>query len=137
MEERRRFHRAVPMTDVNVLIGGIRHARMLDISPIGAGIELPMALSPRAECPLSIPLLDGTVRLQGRITRCRLTSVRSAGPNDDKVYRAGVEFVGIDPKMAAAIASSYPPEEVGSHRAGPIKIRVNVDELERRMRDVN
>ena len=125
------------MNDVKVLIGGTRHARVLDISPIGAGIELPVALNPRAECPLSIPLLDGTVRLHGRITRCRLTAVRSDGPNDDKVYRAGVEFIGVDPKMAAAIASTYPPCHVEPPRSGPIKIRVNVEALERRMKDAN
>jgi hypothetical protein len=121
MDERRGSHRAIPTTEVTVLIGGNRPARVLNISPGGAQIELASALSPRFECPMSLPLLDGMVRLRARITRCQLTSVAKTGPNHSKIYRAGVEFIGIDPKMASAIASAYPPTE--GMETGPAPVR--------------
>jgi hypothetical protein len=47
------------------------------------------------------------------------------------VYCAGIEFVDIEPKVAAAIMFAYPPQASAksSHR-GPIKVRVNSAALE-------
>ena len=127
MEERRRARRAVPERQVSVTITGNRAARLLNISSDGALLELTSALNPRLECRLTLPLIDGPVRLRARVTRCRL--VASPDVPGRTVFRAGVEFLGIDPVLAASIAFSYPPVMIRPVRRGPIKVRVNVEEL--------
>jgi hypothetical protein len=79
---------------------------------------------------VTLPLPDGEVNLKMRVTRCRLTGQSGAGPDGHLVYRAGVEFLDVDPQLATKIGFAYPPPVVKPKRRGPIKVKVNVDSLE-------
>ena len=47
------------------------------------------------------------------------------------VYHAGIEFVDIDPKLASSISLAFPLPVSKPVRSGPIKVKVDVDALER------
>jgi hypothetical protein len=129
MAERRKISRARPEGEVQVTIGGNRPARVLDITPQGAHLELASALNPRAECRIALPLPDGVVRLKARVVYCKLTGVPTPGSIGHLVYQAGVEFLDIDPRLEASIRFAYPPVITKPLRRGPIKVKVNVDAL--------
>jgi hypothetical protein len=130
MEERRRSRRAAPADEISIMIGGNRPAKVVDVSPSGAHLELASALNPRGECRLSLPLPNGILRLKARVVHCKLTGFSSTGEKNQLVYHAGVEFVDIDPKLAKSISLAYPPPVSKPVRTGPIKVKVNVDALE-------
>jgi len=46
------------------------------------------------------------------------------------VYHAGVQFLDVDPKLAALIIRAFPPPIIKPVRSGPIKVKVNVEKLE-------
>ena len=130
MEQRRRSRRAVPTSEVTTMVAGNRPARVVDISPDGALLELATALSPGSESSLSVPLPDGAVQLKIRVTRCRLTGQSRAGPDRHLIYRAGVKFLDVDSQLATKICFAFPPAMVKPVRRGPIKVKVDVDALE-------
>ena len=130
MEERRHSRRAAPAHDVNVTIGGNRPARMVNVSPNGAHLETTWALNPRGECRISLPLPDGIVRIKARVIHCKLTGFSAPESGGHLVFRAGVEFLEVDPQLAASISLAFPPLISKPVRTGPIKIKVNVDALE-------
>ncbi len=45
------------------------------------------------------------------------------------MYRADLQFLDVDPRLAASINLTYPPPIKRPVRRGPIKVRVNVDAL--------
>ena len=137
MEDRRRLPRALPDANVEVLIAGNRAARVVDISPEGAQLELVTALKPGRECRLSLPLPGGTVQLRARVTRCRLTSSSPSGATGVMVYRAGVTFLDVEPKLAALIGSTFRTSSAAALRTGPVKVWVKVDEIAGNVRRVN
>jgi hypothetical protein len=112
------------------MIGGNRRATVIDVSGHGARLELASALNPRGECKISLPLPKGTLRLRARVVHCRLTGFAAAGAPGQLVYRAGVEFVDIDPKLSASISDAFPAQKKKPARTGPIKVKVDVDALE-------
>ncbi len=130
MDERRRSRRAAPAHEVNVTIRGNRPARVIDVSPYGAHLELASALNPRGECRISLPLLDGIVRIRARVVYCKLTGFSSPDCGHHPVYSAGLEFLDVDSKLAASIGLTYPPIVDKPVRRGPIKVRVNTKRLE-------
>lgn len=130
MEDRRRSRRAKPAGELSIVIGGNRRAKVIDVSGYGARLELASALNPRGECKISLPLPKGTLRLKARVVHCRLTGFSSTGAPGQLVYRAGIEFVDIDPKLSASISHAFPPQVGKPARTGPIKVKVNVDALE-------
>ncbi len=130
MEERRHSRRASPAHDVTVTIGGSRQARLIDLSPCGVHLELASALNPRGECRVSLPLLDGIVRIKARVVHCKLTGFSSPESGGQLVYRAGLQFLDIDPRMAASIKAAIPPPIDKPARRGPIKVKVIVEALE-------
>jgi hypothetical protein len=129
--ERRGNRRAIPTSGIEVMIGGNRPARMIDISPHGAHLELTSALNPRGEIRLSLPLPDGTVRIKARVVHCKLTSMGAPGQPRQPTYRAGLEFLDVEPRLAAMIGLVFPPTVEPTTRRGPIKIKVDPDTLER------
>jgi len=131
IDERRRSRRVTPAHEVNVTIKGNRSARVVDLSPYGAHLELASALNPRGECCVSLPLLDGIVRIKARVVHCKLTGLASPDSGGQLMYRAGLQFLGVDPRLAASINLTYPPPINRPVRRGPIKIKVDVDALER------
>lgn len=131
MEERRQSRRAAPAQEVNITIGGNRSARLVDVSSDGAHLELASALNPRGEYRLSLPLPDGMVRIKARVVHCKLTALNPKGGKGQLVYRAGIQFLDLDPKLAASIEIAYPPPVTRPVRTGPIKVKINIDALER------
>ncbi len=65
------------------------------------------------------------------IPACKLTGFTSFGSGGQLVYRAGVEFVEIDENLADTIRRAYPLAIAKPTRNGPIKVKVNVEALER------
>ena len=135
MEDRRQSPRLLPDHDVVVTIGGNRSARLIDISPAGAHLELSTALNPNQKCRIALQLGDETVRIAARVAHCKLTGFVSFGSGGQLVYRAGLEFVDLDPKLQEAIVNAFRPVEPEPVRRGPIKVKVNVDALEQSMSD--
>jgi hypothetical protein len=131
MDERRRSRRATPAHDVKVTIGGHRPARLIDVTPDGARLELASALNPRGECQIALPLPAGLLRIKTRVVHCKLVGFARPGISGELVYRAGVQFVDVDPKLAVSIADAYPAPSSKPLRSGPIKVKVNLDALER------
>jgi len=131
MDERRSSFRVSPAHETCVSIGGNRSARLVDITPSGAHLELSSALNPNHTCRLSLQLGEETVRIKARVAHCKLTGFTSFGSGGQLVYRAGLEFVEIDENLADSIRQAYPRAVVKPVRTGPIKVKVNVDALER------
>ncbi|MCU0305656.1 MAG: PilZ domain-containing protein [Thermoanaerobaculales bacterium] len=130
MNERRRSRRATPGRAIDVTIGGNRPARMVDITPFGAHLELTSALNPRGEVRLTLPLPDGTVRIKARVVHCKLTSVGAPGQPRRPTYRAGLEFLDVEPRLAAMIGLVFPAPVERKVRQGPIKVKVDIDALD-------
>jgi hypothetical protein len=103
----------------------------VDITPGGAHLELATALNPNHTCRIALQLGDETVRVKARVAHCKLTGYTSFGSGGQLVYRAGVEFVEINEKLADAIRRAYPLAVAKLVRNGPIKVKVNIDALER------
>jgi len=131
MDERRSSCRVSPAQEICVSIGGNRSARLVDITPSGAHLELASALNPNHTCRIALQLGDETVRIKARVAHCKLTGFTSFGSGGQLVYRAGLEFVEVDEKLADAIRQAYPLAIAKPVRNGPIKVKVNVDALER------
>jgi hypothetical protein len=129
MEERRRSRRAAPAHDVDIMVGGNRSARVVDVSPDGAHLVLASALNPRGECRISLPLPNGLLRIKARVVHCKLTGLSTIDSGGQLVFHAGIQFLDLDPKLAKMIRLAYPPEKKPP-RQGPIKVKVNVDDLE-------
>lgn len=140
MNERRRFPRHQVSEEVFGRVKATIPARILDISPHGAQIELASALRPAVECDLWLPTKDGQLRIKATVRRCRAAGLRSDGhAGREMVFRAGLEFLGLSPGEQDALLRSYPlaaPEAGGGEappvpRRGPVKIRLNVEHVRR------
>ena len=105
MREKRRSARLLPRNDVIGRIKATVPARIVDISLLGAQIEIPSALRPSVECDISLPGPDGEdFRVRTRILRCRvggLSKSRSSGA--PVLYRAGIEFAPMNSHKLALL----------------------------------
>ncbi len=131
MDERRHSRRAAPAHDVEITLWGNRSARIVDVSPDGARLVLASALNPRGECKIVLPLPNGLLRIKAKVVHCKLTGFSDSRSGGHPVYHAGVQFLDLDPKLATMIRLAYPAQEKKPERGGPIKIKVNVEALER------
>jgi hypothetical protein len=131
LDDRRSTPRTVPGCDVAITVGSNRPARLVDISPAGAHLELATPLHPSHTCRISVPLADGDVKLMARVAHCKLTAPGPAMNGGSLVYRAGLEFLDVDRAVIDAITTAFCPPPVKPRRTGPIKVKINVDALER------
>lgn len=130
MDERRRSRRAAPAHELNVTLGGNRPAKVVDVSPQGAHLELTFALNPRSECRVSLPLLGEIVRIKARVVHCKLVGFSNTAAGNFVIYHAGLEFLDVDSGLTESIRLAYPPPFNKPVRRGPIKVKVNVEALE-------
>jgi|GEM_PF-5646744 len=115
-------------------------ARILDISTSGMRVEVGSALRPAAECDVAIPVAGRELRLRARVLRCR---AQAGNPTETGsiVFRAGLEFVNLSDEAERAIESTYggsekaPSRRDPSRGGGPVKIKVNVEDIARRRRE--
>lgn len=135
MDERRTTPRVPQPEHVWVGIGGNQSARLVDISPAGAHLELSTALNPNQLCRVALDLDGETIRVKARVVHCKLTGYQSFGSGGQLVYRAGVRFTDVDSDLKDAIRRAYPvPVERQKVRRGPIKVKVDTKALEKRAR---
>lgn len=134
MDDRRRSKRITPGDDLVGTVKATVPARVVDISPFGAQVEVPSALRPMVECDVTLPLERGPLRVRARVQRCRAAAMdgtASSGPT--LMYRAGLEFVAVEPAIREILQKEFGPlPEPGStapaakpRRTGPIKIRID------------
>jgi hypothetical protein len=130
MNERRRSRRATPAHGVNIMIAGNRSARMVDVTAEGACLELATALNPRGKCRIALPLPNGILRIMAQVVHCKLIGVSGPDSGGGLVYRAGIRFLDVDPRLAASINLAYPAPIIKPKRSGPIKVKVNLNALD-------
>ncbi|NOZ78411.1 MAG: PilZ domain-containing protein [Acidobacteria bacterium] len=151
MDNRRRSERYAPG---QTLVGKVKAtvpARILDISRHGVQVEVPTALRPAVNCDVTLPLEGRELHLRARISRCSAQGFSSFEDGEKKlIYRAGLEFVDLDARSLEVLESTLdelkaktsprlgvPPgiEEARQvrHRGKPLKIKVNADDIRRRI----
>ncbi len=145
MNERRRIPRRQVVDEVIGRVKATIPARIVDISPFGAQVEVSAALRPTVECDVWVPVDDGQLKVRAAVRRCRATGVRGDGREGAAmVYRAGLEFVGLSESDADVLTRAYPlpcetdalEQPAATPRRGPLKIRLNVDSVRRRLDEV-
>ncbi len=141
--ERRRSRRIRPTNDLHARVKATVPARIVDLSVAGAQIEVDCILRPSAECDIWIPGPEGQpVRVRAEVRRCRAVGTREL-PGGEKavLYRAGLEFMDTRKEareaVEAQIAAAIPPDDSGWHpaprRRGRIRIRLNSEDIHRRL----
>lgn len=142
MNERRRAPRHPVAGDVFGRVKSTVPARIVDISPFGAQVEITSALRPAVECDVWLPTDEGQIKVRATVHRCRAAGLRSdGGSGSEMVFRAGLEFKGLSAGERDLLARSYPgPAAVlasgasaATARRGPIKIRLDVAHVRRRL----
>ena len=152
MNERRRAARHHIQDEVFGRVKATVPARIVDISPFGAQVEVPSALRPSVECDIWVPLEEGQVRIRARVLRCRAAAMRHEGTGNgaNLLYRAGLEFTELSQDDVDALRRAYPaPEdappvsttegvavEPRSRRHGPVKIRLSSEHIRKRVEDI-
>jgi hypothetical protein len=151
MNERRKVARHHIEEDVFGKVKATVPARIVDISPFGAQVEVPSALRPSVECDIWLPIERGQVRVRARVLRCRAAAMRPDGDDGaNLLYRAGLEFVGLSEKDVEALQRAYPapedapvvavkegrPVEPTRRRTGPVKIRLSSEDIRKRVEDI-
>jgi len=136
MRERRKSKRMQTGGGVVARVKSTHDARVLDISPFGAQVELRAALRPGVECDVVVPVHDGELRLRAMVRRCRVAAVVDGELENGSApmaFRAGLEFVRCSQQEAERIRTTYGgrDEEPAKprRRTGPIRIKVNPDAL--------
>ena len=151
MKDRRKHSRVRPD---EVVIGKVKStvpARVVDISPEGAQIEISTGLRPNVECDVSLPTENGSVQIRARVRRCRASTL-PRGDEAAMLFRAGLEFVNLGDEARQALREAFdiPDEDAGglsdqhgstgstskrTRRSGPIKIKINTRDLFRKRDD--
>lgn len=143
--ERRKNRRIRPNQELLGKVKATVPARVVDLSVDGAQIEVGCILKPTAECDLWLPG-DGrqSVKLRAEVRRCRATGVEELpGGERGMMYRAGLRFTALEPEARSAlerhIAKSLPDDDSGEHpvkkRSGRIRIRINSEDIQRRLKE--
>lgn len=162
MNERRRSQRVAIPDELFGKVKATVPARIVDLSRDGVQVEIPTALRPAVECDISVPTAEGDLRLRARVQRCRATSMKPNDGNGNRlVYRAGLQFVEVpaadlallaetlqdiagspdnEPTAPMPAAAPLPGATAGAQekpskkakRRGPVKIRLNSENIRRR-----
>lgn len=95
MIERRKSPRTEIDSEILVRIRASLEARIVNLSPRGALLELGAPLRPAAECDLRFLETNGDdFKVRARVHRCRLEELKkNQAKIESLVYRAGVEFI--------------------------------------------
>ena len=141
MKERRRRERITPPDTLYGTVRATVPAKVVDISPDGAKVEVQAPLRPAVDCDISLPTRRGEMRVRARVVRCRAGSPTSEG---GIVYTAGLQFVHLSKEAETALEETYgasEPDNVVTPKKkkrgkGRIKIRVNPDDILRRLDEV-
>jgi hypothetical protein len=103
MEERRRCQRIRVKEAVQVKVNAGVTATIIDISPLGALLEISKALRPSSSCSISFAAGGGSLTVRARVQRCRVTTKKGCG----LVYVAGVEFLDVSDQEAKTLRSVF------------------------------
>jgi len=137
MNDRRRSERIPVVREVVGRVKATVPARIVDISRHGMQVEIPAALRPTVACDICIQAPGGELKVRARVQRCRARAL-TPSENGEKllVYRAGMEFIGMDEatwhRFTELLGPSGAPEDAGDgsgkgqkRRRGPIRIKVD------------
>ena len=105
--ERRAVPRVRPIVPLEARVQTTQPARILDISSRGAQVELPYGLLPMGLCDLRIEFPEGEFAAFATVRRCQASGFgRDERDQPVVVYRAGLEFVEVDPECLAWLSSN-------------------------------
>jgi hypothetical protein len=111
LAERRQNPRFSPAVETFGKVKATIQAKILDVSSGGIHVELAAALPPAAECEIALPVESGELRVRARVRRCRATALPSDGETrGGMVFRAGLEFIGLNDAQTRELLQSYGPE---------------------------
>ncbi len=145
MNDRRRSERISVGREIVGRVRATVPARVVDISRHGVQVEIPAALRPSVACDICIQAPDGELRVRARVQRCRARALApSEGGETLLVYRAGMEFIGLDDetwrqfeKLLGSPRSSREGGEGssggGTRRKGPVRIKVDPEFIRKRL----
>lgn len=130
--ERRAAERIAPPRTLRAKVKSVMPARVLDISPHGLQIEIAAHLRPESDCELRLNMDQGEVVLRAWVRRCRAWGF-GLDDADRKVllYRAGLEFVGVDSESLARFREAlfpFPTAKAPAVVAGPLEVAPEVEE---------
>jgi hypothetical protein len=101
-------------------------ARIIDISPLGALLEIPKALRPASSCSISVTTEGGSLSIRARVQRCRVTTKKGSG----LVYVAGVEFLDVGEQEAQTLRSVFKlPPVINKPRSSKQLTASSIDKL--------
>ncbi len=101
MIDRRRSQRITPPQGLWATIKAAERARIVDLSPHGAQVEVDIPLSPAKEFSVALPIGSGEFRVRALVHRCR-TRQAKVGIS----YRAGLEFIKLGKEQVESIEDS-------------------------------
>jgi hypothetical protein len=112
--ERRAARRVKPSRPVGIKVRASLPARLVDISSRGAQLEVATCLKPDAPSELRFQLADGEINVKAHVKRCRAWGF-GLDDRSERVllYRAGVEFAGIDRATVARLRQYFLLPESG------------------------
>ncbi len=155
MNDRRRSERYEPPETVLGKVKATVPARVMDISRHGLQVMVPAALRPSVECDLDLPTEYGGLSVRARICRCKAHGFVEGEDGERRLmYRAGLEFVNLDAAAGKILDATIhrlreqtapkigpPPIDGGGKKAGrrhgPIKIRINAEDIRKRLETEN
>jgi PilZ domain len=163
MIERRRAPRVEPVGRLMAKCKASLPARIIDISTGGALVEVACCLNPQVSCDLRVDVGNEEIVVRATVRRCRVWAF-ALDEADRRVlfYRAGLEFgeiaepvlaklilqvpglaaqapaapgLDVDAPAAGTPPAAPPPPHSPGRTAGPVKVRIDVEQIRRRTGD--
>lgn len=120
--DRRRSRRVTPTQETAITIRAGESGRVLDISPLGALVEIGFPMPPRKRCALTVELAGRYLELKAEVRRCRAVSLRNGGC---LTYQAALEFSPEDrPELEDWFVEQSLSEHSDTAPAGRTVVRV-------------
>ncbi|MCL4812268.1 MAG: PilZ domain-containing protein [Vicinamibacteraceae bacterium] len=98
--DRRRRTRQPVADDATGAVSLVQPVRILELSELGARIEVALPLQIESLHDFRLELFDSTVVVKGRVAHCELVEIGDS----HTLYRAGIEFVDTPDHVLAAVA---------------------------------
>jgi hypothetical protein len=99
-DERRRDERLRILGSLQGDVTIVQPVRVMDISINGASVEIERPLVIESLHDFRLPLGEVSVVVKARVAYCRISDIWP----DHVIYRAGVEFINVQPQVREAIA---------------------------------